>query len=436
MTTRNALMRGAAAGALLAVCLGASAQAADQPSNRELIDQIQQLNAQVQALQARLDSQQQAQQATQVQVQQTQAQVQQVAADNESVQTRLADVPTQVLATIAEIPKPKPSWADSTSVSGRMYFDLSSISQKSDGVKTPPSGVGFDIKRFYVSVDHTFNSTFSADITTDFQYSSAIGATELYIKKAYLQANVAPELTLRFGAADMPWIPYAEGIYGYRHLEQTVSDRTKFGTSSDWGVHALGKLGQHISYDVAVINGGGYKNPTARSKTMDVEGRVSVEYQGLNLAVGGYSGKLAKKTEGAVNVEHTANRFNALAAYVKGPYRIGVEYFSASNWNNVTSATSDKSDGYSVFGSYNINPMISVFGRYDWVKPNKTTSPDKKDNYWNIGIQYEPVKIIDLALVYKRDRIDNGTISTGNGTIGGLVDGSYDEIGLFGQLRW
>ena len=89
-----------------------------------------------------------------------------------------------------------------------------------------------------------------------------------------------------------------------------------------------------------------------------------------------------------------------------------------------------------MFGSYNINPTISVFGRYDWVKPNKTTSPDKKDNYWNIGIQYEPVKIIDLALVYKRDRIDNGTISTGNGTIGGLVDGSYDEIGLFGQLRW
>jgi hypothetical protein len=84
----------------------------------------------------------------------------------------------------------------------------------------------------------------------------------------------------------------------------------------------------------------------------------------------------------------------------------------------------------------NFTPQISAFARYDWVKPNKDTVPSKKDNYFNIGINYEPTKIVDLALVYKRDKIDNGLLSTSNGTIGGVSQGTYDEVGLWGQFRW
>jgi hypothetical protein len=440
MTIKSALLRSAALGALAAASLGAQAEAAPAaraagPNNQQLLEQVQALTAQVQALQSRLDAQTQAQQAAQARLAETQAQVQQVVADSQSVQDRLDSVPTQVLATVAELPKPKPSWADSTTVTGRMYFNLSSIDQEANGVKTPPSGVGFDLKRFYLGVDHRFNDTYSANITTDVQYSSALSATHLFVKKAYLQASYSDALNVRLGAADLPWIPFAEDLYGYRHIEQTVSDRTKFGTSSDWGVHAYGKLGPYVSYAVAVIDGAGYKAPL-RSKTMDVEGRVSAKYQDFTVGVGGYSGKLGKKTEGATNVEHTASRFNAIAAYTHGPIRAGVEYFHAKNWSNVTTAASDKSDGYSVFGSYAFTPKVSVFGRYDWVKPRKDTAPTVKDNYFNFGVQYQPVRIVDLALVYKRDKVDNGTLSTGNGTIGGSVGGTYDEVGLFGQLRW
>lgn len=454
MTSRSALVRSAAVGVLLAASLGAHAEAATAkrhhkaaapkaaPVNQELLDQVRALTAQVQALQGRLDSQEQAQASTQAQVAQTQAavaqtqtQVAQVVSDSESVQQKLEDVPTQVLATVAELPKPKPSWAESTTVSGRMYFNLSSVSQKSNGAKVAPSGVGFDIKRFYLGVDHRFNSTYSANLTTDVQYSSAISSTELFIKKAYLQANYSDALNIRLGAADLPWVPFAEDIYGYRQFEQTLIDRTKFGTSADWGVHAYGKLGPIVSYAVAVIDGAGYKAPL-RSKNMDVEGRVSAKYQDFTVAVGGYTGKLGKKTEGATNVFHTASRFNALAAYTHGPIRAGVEYFSAKDWNNVTTAAADKADGWSTFASYQFTPEWSVFGKYEWVKPNKTTAPLKKDDYFNFGIGYRPVGIVDLALIYKRDKVERGTLSTGNGTIGGTIDGTYDEVGLFGQLRW
>jgi len=51
-------------------------------------------------------------------------------------------------------------------------------------------------------------------------------------------------------------------------------------------------------------------------------------------------------------------------------------------------------------------------------------------------VNYKPVPPIDLALVYKRDKVDNGTISTSNGTIGGARDGTYNEVGVFGQFAF
>jgi hypothetical protein len=447
MTTQSA-MRAAAVGVLIAAGLGANAQAA--PARRrppaaatveqQLLDQVQALSAQVQALQARLDAQDRAQTAAQAQIAQTQtqvadtrAQVDQAAANSASVEARLKEIPATVTATLAQAPKP--SWADATSITGRMYFDLSGVDQESNGRKVAPSGVGFDIKRFYLGVDHRFNAVYSANLTTDVQYSSVLSSTHLFIKKAYLQGAYSDALTVRLGAADMPWIPFAENVYGYRHIEQALTDRTRYGTSAEWGVHALGRVGPYLSYAVAVVNGAGFRAPL-RSKTMDVEGRVSATVKDVTVAVGGYAGKLGRNTEGATNVFHTARRFNALAAYAHGPVRVGVEYFSARDWNNVTLVASEKSDGYSLFGSYQLTPKVSAFARYDGVNPRKTTTPANQEDYFNLGLQYEPVKIVDLALVYKRDKVDGGTFNTANGVIGGTVSGTYDELGLFGQLRW
>ena len=71
-------------------------------------------------------------------------------------------------------------------------------------------------------------------------------------------------------------------------------------------------------------------------------------------------------------------------------------------------ATEDKAEGYSIFGNVNFAKKFSAFGRYDWVKPNKlgtaqNLNSNTKDHYFNVGLQYEPTKIVDLAIVYKRD---------------------------------
>ena len=85
---------------------------------------------------------------------------------------------------------------------------------------------------------------------------------------------------------------------------------------------------------------------------------------------------------------------------------------------------------------FGFTPTVALFGRYDCVKPSKDLRPALKDHYFNVGLNYKPLKELDLALVYKRDRANNGTISTSNGTIGGADEGTYDEVGIFGQLAF
>lgn len=340
--------------------------------------------------------------------------------------------------------KPLAGWWDNTSISGRMYYDITNVSNKHNGTSSSNDGFNFDVKRFYIGIDHTFNKVFSANVTTDVTYDSGSSTSQVFVKKAYLQAKLDDALIVRVGSADLPWIPFAEDVYGYRFVENTVADRTKFGTSADWGVHVLGKLADGIiNYQVSAISGVGYKKAFStafRPKHPDVEGRVGLDYMGFTLAVGGYWGDLgAQKSD---TIYHDAERFNALAAYKIDGLKVGVEYFTATNWNQVKSPVASHATGVSPFASYQFTPEWSVFGRYDFVKPySEAGKSDFHNDYYNIGINYEPTKIVDFALVYKHDAGYAGSFADSNGTIGGTAfaagnGGNYNEIGLFGQLRW
>jgi hypothetical protein len=438
MKRKNSLIGGAALGVLVALTMGAAAEA--KTSGASEMAEIEALKAQVQALTDRLNAQDAASQQVQATAQQAQAAAQQAQAAAQQAQVnadaQIKTIPAQVETAMAAMPKPKSaSWADNTTIGGRVFADVSNVEQKNDGVKQPNDGFNFDIKRFYIIVDHKFNDTWSANLTTDANYIAADKETNLYIKKAYLQGKFSDALMVRFGAADLPWVPFIEDVYGYRYVENVLVDRTKFGTSADWGVHASGKFADGlINYAVSAINGSGYKNPS-RSQGIDLEGRVNLNYNHFIVGVGGYTGKLGHDIEG-IATPHTANRFDAVAAYANDRIHVGAEYFHATDWNNVTNPVSDSSEGYGLFGSFKFTDKIGVFGRYDWVKPNKDTAPNLEDNYFNIGISYSPLKTIDFALVYKRDKADDGVIATSNGNIGGLISGTYDEVGLFTQYRF
>ncbi|MDI1252851.1 porin [Thermomonas sp.] len=314
-----------------------------------------------------------------------------------------------------------------TKLSGRMYFDGTNINDTNNGSKTAKSGFGFDIKRFYLGVDHTFNDKWSMNLTTDFQYSSAISSTELYIKKAYVQYKYSDAFVARAGSTDLPWVPFSEGANGMRYVENTMVDRLKYGTSADWGLHASGKLaGGAFEYAGAMLNGAGYKNPS-RSKGVDFEGRVSyAPTENIVVGVGAYTGTLGKETQ-TVNALHTANRVDFLAAYTSGNTRFGVEYFQANNWNNVLTAASDKAAGYSLWGSVGLtNGGITLFGRYDNADLSKALDPSLRESYFNLGVEFPIIKGVKLATVYKQTHRQNNT----------SINLEAKELGVWGEFRF
>ncbi len=428
------------------VAAPALATAAPKDAATQQAEEIRLLKEQITALTARLDAQDAATRATTAPAAATARAPAAVAVGPAAVAAGSAAVVAQgdpslekIETASANAPKAPAKWYDETKISGRIYYNMSTIEREVDGERTE-KGEGFSIKRVYIGIDHKFNDVYSANITTD--VAPVVGPNDgnivgngLYIKKAYLEAKLDPAFIVRIGAADTPWVPFVENIYGYRHIENTIADRTSFATSSDWGLHVMGTLaGGIVSYQASAINGGGYRQPKF-SQSIDYEGRVSAQYKGFTLGLGGYSGNLAKDTFGT-ETYNTANRVSALVAYQNPMFTVGGEFFQARNFKQVTVPTPDKATGYSFFSSVRPAPKWSVFGRYDHMRPSRDGLPSETGDYGNIGVQFSPTKIVDFALVYKREKVNGGTLSTSNGPIGGSIDGTYDEVGLFGQVRW
>lgn len=367
-----------------------------------------------------------------------------------------------------------------TKVGGTMFFDATNQSHD-EKVGTGATskrdahgavnGTGFDVKRFYLTVDHKFNDVWSSNLTTDFSYIGNIssssgtvnfGSTILFVKKAYVQGRFDNLFTVRFGAADMPWIPFVEKWYGYRFVENTITDRSfeggrsggtataggvgAFGNSSDWGIHALGATtGENsVSYQVSVVNGRGYRN-LSRSKSVDTEARIGYSpIEQMVVAVGGYSGKRGYETDGGAPTR-TATRGDALLAWRDTSWGVGGEYFHTENWDDIlkfqgvgagtgiaSGTTKDKADGYSLWTDWRFIDQWAAFARYDDVDykyENLVGVQQKiKDKYWNGGVSYDVLKNMRLALVYKHNKLD-GPVAT-------PYHYKTNEVGVWGMLTF
>lgn len=320
-------------------------------------------------------------------------------------------------------------------LSGKMYFDVTHIDQKdSDHGSTDSSGLGLDVKRFYLTVAAKFDDVWSANLTTDFNYVRNDGQTNLLIKKAYVQGNFSKSLVLRIGSAGMPWTPFVDSYYGFRYVEKSLVDRLKYGNSADWGLHLGGDINDSgsLNYAISAVNGGGYKHPS-RSKGMDMEARIGfAPFLGMVVALGGYSGKRGSDVRSA-DTFHTATRSDLMVAYAKDGIRVGAEYFSASNWNTVLTPLSDKAAGYSVWGSLDVGEQSTVFARYDKTDTSKNIDLNARDTYFNLGVQYQINGKFKLAAVFKHEERERGVDTPAPMHVANL---RTNEIGVWGEFKF
>lgn len=379
-----------------------------------------------------------------------------------------------------------------TTIGGEAFFDFTHINQQQNGNDVAATGTGFDVKRFYLIANHSFDDIWSANLTTDAQYVNSTTSTvtttsgsttvvttagsgsvaEVFIKRLYLQAKLNDAFVLHVGAYNASWAPFVEGLYGYRYIEKTATDRLGFANTADWGLNVTGKVADGlVTYSASVVNGGGFKNPS-RSKDVDFDGRVGVSpVEWLTLGAGFYSGHLGQITQAvSAYASNTATRFDFVAAVQVSGIRVGAEYFQAKNYKAASATTgvysgpggvvvattatgtvvSDEATGFSSWASYEFAPQYSVFARFDQAKPSKDIHTNLKDRYFHAGVAYKPIKQLDLSLVYKNEKVDNGAISissadaNGSYTIGGtgvaktgpFTGGKFSEVGIYAHYNF
>ncbi|HSC46456.1 MAG TPA: carbohydrate porin [Gammaproteobacteria bacterium] len=345
--------------------------------------------------------------------------------------------PVAAAVALALSPVAQADDAGTTTISNTGFIDFTSINTKNAGATVDPNGYGLDVTRWYLTVLHTIDDTWSTNLTTDFNLLSnkdsvggkfTEGETQVFIKKAYLQGKFSDMAVLHIGSYDMPWAPYVEGIYGYRFVEKTLTDRESFSNTADWGINLSGNNGM-FNYSASMVNGGGFKNPS-RSKGMDFDARLGfVPVDGLTIAVDLFSGKRGLDTETTPAV-NTASRQDLLVAWKASGLTVGAEYMTADKYNDVLTpagSPTTKSDGYSVFGSFDIpNTDYSVFARDDSFKPKKDTDSSLEDKYFNAGFAWKTNKNLTWAFAYKNDKLSD---SSG-------VDVKTEEFGVWAQVKF
>ncbi|HEY1773349.1 MAG TPA: hypothetical protein VGH91_09180 [Gammaproteobacteria bacterium] len=335
--------------------------------------------------------------------------------------------------------------SSNTVINGLVYLDgYAAHSIQDYGSKAPggpgdvdPQGLGFDVSRFYVGFYHSFDDTWSVKFLPFFTSTNTPGTPSWYLKEAYLQGKLDPWATFRVGNAPEPWVPFVEKIYGYRFVEQTFTEREGIANTADMGGHLSG-AGDLLSYDVAIVNGGGYKNPQ-RTKAVDEEARIALTpIAGLTFAIGGYSGELgqdtlANETADAGLQKNTATRWDALAAWKADGLTLGGEYVQGRNFSSslIFSDSTDTEAGYSLFGSYDLTQDYSVFARYDRYKPSEDTDSFREERYGNTGFAWKANANLTWALVYKYDRITDNLKLTNDGD--SLMT---QEVGIWAQVKF
>ena len=243
-----------------------------------------------------------------------------------------------------------------------------------------------DLKRLFINLDHQLDTNWSFHVTTDFQWQRNQDPTDPILRHFYAQRALTENHRIKIGNAPTPWVLPLAQLNGYRYLDPGLVPRAGHGHAADWGVHLEGEVAS-FGYSVAAVSGGGFQKPRL-GDSVDLEGRIYWQpLQGLRLHAGAYRGTLTQDKDHRPKI-HTAQRWNAAVTYNRGPWRAGAEYFHADNWRQVNVPEEDATNGFSVWGAYQINRNYAVSLRHDKLNPSRRINASREQDYFSAALEW------------------------------------------------
>lgn len=318
-----------------------------------------------------------------------------------------------------------PDWLKRLTVSGTAYlrygYELAGSAKDFNE---------FNLNRIYLRFDTRLWDKGSVRYTLEGGDLRAEGARQplaVATKHFYLEVRDAlhKHSYLRFGLADLPWVAYEEGLWGYRVQGTVFTDRQGYLSSTDFGVAAGGSFpGSYGSWQVSLVNGETWTG-REKGKHKDGHGRLSLYPLG---GAGGLGRDLliaGAATVGTYDGLATSSaldrrRFIVLAGIAR-PQKVTL--LGQAVWTrdpadalkgrypSLAPNAGQLSDGrgVSIFGRLNFGLLSAhrgakkweLIGRYDRLDPDKRI-PDNGLDRWIAGIVYAPNRWVSSLLTFER----------------------------------
>jgi hypothetical protein len=393
--------------------LRASAQDSPPSSGDDVSVQIAKLQAELQRLQAEIEALKQKQEALATRATQTQA---------ATPATQAAQTP-EVPA--AEKKPSNPEWLDRFSFAGTAYFRYS---------RELPHGRQdfneFEFDRIYFITYMRLTDRLRLRYTMEGARRDAAGDFDVATKHFYLEASKFPFESSRVlvGLADLPWVAYEEGIWGYRFQGTVFPDREGYLTSTDlglgWKVDLPKKSGD---FHLSVVNGEGWIKPEGgRYKDAHLRFTLSPFRSGRakNIFVGAF-GSLGNYDGLAASDPRERRR-----AILQGGYRGKYLRFMGSYLWALDPASQLKfrhpslaaragelahARGLSLFTVFNLGwisekaEQWELIARHDRLDPDRDI-PDNEHQRWIFGASYRWNRFVQTLFDYEQVIVDRGSL--------------------------
>lgn len=282
---------------------------------------------------------------------------------------------------------------DKTKVGGLLFshwtMDLSEGAEEANA---------FEVKRVYTTVKHAIDENLSVRVTTDVGPVKGSDDTKirLFLKYAYLEwKGFAPGLKLRFGAAGTPFVDDSSKFTGIRYISKSLSDRSKLMSTSDLGVHVLGKhLDGALNWQFSAMNGEGYGSPED-NKGKALQGRVAYDVMsanaGMDLPITAFIRQEVGEEE-----DQGATLFGGAVGLGMSYGRLWAEYVAKSLGDVDAQAIS-------VTVQPRVADLFEILVRYDLFDPN-TDADDDGTTTLIAGVQRSFAKKVSAAVTFEQEQ--------------------------------
>jgi hypothetical protein len=284
----------------------------------------------------------------------------------------------------------------------------------------------FDLDRLYLTAKGWVFNEGKLQLTTDLYRNTAAGSyyTGLTMRLKFALFDYAPSSTLsiKLGMIPTVWPGFVDGVWKYRGIQPTVTDRNGYFASADLGLsvsYALpDKFGEVSGF---ILNGGGYTAPET-NRFKDAALRVSLYpfphdsfLKSLILAGYYYKGANASASSNALQ----RDRFGSLVGYSYSYASIGVEYSvrkdAPTNPDTVVSG-----NALSMFGEVKApfeewKDTFAFVWRYDVVEPNTHKGGDMT-RFAIVGLAFKPHEKLTFVLDRQWVNAETASLIRNDGT--------------------